>query len=217
MKSNEDLIKKELQRFFTIPKEEIVLLKRQHVFNLLLPLVIISLLGTSIASLLLYLLFLFSSFWTVLIPALGLVLAMGLFFAGKNITEWNFHWYVVTSRKVIEICYIPLTTFYVNDILLDQVKTTEIDIRADGILNELLDMGDINITFDRPTRQEGFYLRSIRSARQIGMFLTNYLQQQTTNDGSSVTQKKLTWFNDSPSHKWRFSEDIFQVPRKSAT
>jgi len=217
MKSNEDLIKKELQRFFTIPKEEIILLKRQHVFNLLLPLIIISLLAVGFSSLLLYLFFLFSSYWNVFFPAIGLVLAIGLFFTGKNITEWNFHWYVVTNRKVIEICYIPLTTFYVNDILLDQVKCTEIDIRADGIINELLDMGDINITFDRPTKQEGFYLRGIRSARQIGMFLTNYLQQQAKNDQSIMPQKKLTWFNDTPTQKWRFSEDIFPVPGKSAT
>lgn len=213
MEHANEAIKKQLMKFFTMPGEEILLQKKVHVFNLLVPLVIIGLLTLGVSFGLIIAMHYIGISYILLIPTIGTLLTACLFLMGKHITEWNFHWYVITNRKILEVCYAPLGTYFVNDILLDQVKATEIDVRAGGLLNELLDMGDINITFDRPTKQEGFMLHNIRSARQLGMFLTNLLLDGSSKGQVSSPVKKLSWYKSGTlDHKWRFSEDVFPRP-----
>lgn len=208
-----EAVKSQIKMFFTLPDEEVLLQKRVHVFNLLAPIIITILLALGLSIFIVTIANYLAVTWSVVVAALGIVLTGSLFLIGKSITEWNFHWYVITNRKFLEICYVPLGTYYVNDILLDRVKCTEIDVRADGIINELLDMGDINITFDRPTKQEGFVLHNIRSARKLGMFLTNFFLLNPGEAERHASPKKQAWYrNEGDSQKWRFSEEIFPSP-----
>lgn len=84
-----------------------------------------------------------------------------------------------------------------NDILLDKVNCTEIDLRRTGFVNELIDMGDVAITFDRPTRQEEFVLKDIESSYRLGIFLT---KQLLDHKGTSLQQSQTIWLRN-PSAK----------------
>ena len=96
-------------------------------------------------------------------------------FITKVIIDWYFHLYILTSKKILEVWYTPLASHVVNDILLDKVSCTEIDSRVHGFLNELLDVGDVVITFDRPTHQEEFVLSDIEQCDKVGKFMTQQL------------------------------------------
>ncbi len=71
--------------------------------------------------------------------------------------------------------YTPLYSHVVNDIFLDKVNCTEIDLSSQGFFHELIDMGNLTITFDRPTHQEEFVLQDIKNCDEIGKFLTQHL------------------------------------------
>lgn len=58
---------------------------------------------------------------------------------------------------------------------MDKVNCTEIDFYSKGFFHELVDMGDVVITFDRPTHEEEFVLRDIKACDRIGKFLTQRL------------------------------------------
>lgn len=71
--------------------------------------------------------------------------------------------------------YTPLAAHVVSGVLLDKVSCTEIDTNVTGFFHEILDMGDVVITFDRPTHQEDFILKDIKHTDRIGRFLTQRL------------------------------------------
>ena len=113
--------------------------------------------------------------------------SVALSFITKNIIDWYFHMYILTTRKMLEIRYTPLSSYIMNDVLLDKVNCTEIDFRTKGIVNELLDIGDVVITFDRPTSQEEFVLRDIKSCHKLGSFLTRKLMDRETHESIQQT------------------------------
>lgn len=86
--------------------------------------------------------------------------------------------YILTTRKILEISYNPLSSRIVNDVLLDHVNCTEIDLKTNGFFNELIGMGDIVITFDRPTHQEEFVFRDIEECQDLGKYLTRKLMDR---------------------------------------
>lgn len=99
--------------------------------------------------------------------------------------DWYFHLYILTNRKILEVWYAPLYSHVMNDVLLDQVNCTQVDFRRSGFLNEMLDMGDVVLTFDRPTHQEEFIFKDVSKSYKLGVFLTRKLldrgsQQQAT-------------------------------------
>ncbi len=58
---------------------------------------------------------------------------------------------------------------------LDKVNCTEIDLSSKGFFHELIDMGSLTITFDRPTHQEEFVLRDVKNCDEIDRLLTQKL------------------------------------------
>ncbi len=101
-----------------------------------------------------------------------LILVITLALIVKILADWYFHFYLITSRKISEICYLPLSTHYVNEVLLDRVKCTEVDVRTDGIVKQLLNIGSVTVTFDRPTHQEAFVFWNVGNAKEIGFLLS---------------------------------------------
>ena len=112
-----------------------------------------------------------------LLSILGLlsVIIFGLFILGQTILGWYLHLYVVTSRKILELSYSPFGDCIINNILLDQVRCTEVDMHSPGFFYQLLDIGNISITFDRPTHQQEFLIEKIKDYRKVGNHISTLL------------------------------------------
>ncbi len=103
----------------------------------------------------------------------------------KIFVDWYFHVYTITSKKILELSYKPFFTESINDVLLDQVRCTEIVVRQRGLLNHILDKGDIIITFDMPTHEDEFHFIDIVSPHEASKILGDLL---TINRANFATQ-----------------------------
>jgi len=202
-----DEIRRSFRVFLTFPDETLLVAERQHWIILLPQLIVLSFLEGIfvIASIIIFSILL--PFPTLIILSILTISAGFTFFIAKILVEWFFHIYIVTNRKILEFSYVPLSHFMVNDIILDQVRCTEIDVSADGILHDLLNIGDVTISFDRPTHQEEFHITQIHNPRNIGTFLACQLIHATpSHSNKSVAE---TWFKaKSDPKKYRMREDI---------
>ena len=169
-----------LKHYLTFSGEKIHFIKRTSLLTLVPLITLITMLCF----------FFIIAFYTIsfygLVPfyvsAIGIVIMVdiGLLLCLKVIIEWYFHMFIVTNKKILEIVYIPLSSYTVNDVFLEQVKCTEIDIRMSGFLREMLGIGDIAMTFDRPTHREEFVLSNMTHARQVGSLLTQLLMNSSS-------------------------------------
>ncbi len=122
----------------------------------------------------------------------------------KLIIDWYGHLYVVTTHKILDIHCVPFFSHKVSEVLLNQVRCTEVDIRMKGMLNHLLDKGDIVITFDRPTHQDGFVIADIKSPMLVGTALLD-----SFNKIRYVQNQKEFWIrNKEEPRRLQFSTDI---------
>jgi hypothetical protein len=94
---------------------------------------------------------------------------------------------------MLEIRYTPLVSHIMSEVLLDKVNCTEVDLRIDGFFNELIDRGDVIITFDRPTHQEEFILKDMKQPSKIGKFISRQLI-----DHSVDNPFQQIWFTRKP-------------------
>lgn len=199
-------IRREGAQFLTLPDEKLVVVTKKHWFVLMVPIV-----GTIFFALLI----MATSFiFSLLLPAsphlfivtsiITLVLMISLI--TKMCINWWLHFYVITNRKILEMRYSPLFSHTINEVLLDQVKCTEVDVKTNGIINELLNMGDVMITFDRPTHQEEFVLSDVEDPATIGFFLGDVF------DITRTERTQLSWFKSKNKPKnYRFMEDVFEA------
>lgn len=91
--------------------------------------------------------------------------------------------------------------------MLDRVRCTEIDVKTNGILNEMFDIGTITLTFDRPTHREEFMLEDIKRPHQIGNYLSRVLESIEYGESNVYWYKSKT-----EPGKFRFTEDINPRP-----
>jgi hypothetical protein len=176
--------------FLTLRDEQLLLVKRKHPFVVTSPIVVISCLTIFFIS---SSFFVFQDYFnssSLFFVTMLLLISIAISLITKAIIDWYFHVYILTNRKILELCYSPLTSYVVNDVMLDRVCCTEIDLRSNGILNELIDMGDISLTFDRPTHQEEFILKDIQGSHQLGTYLTQQLMDSTPQQAVQQT----IWF-----------------------
>jgi hypothetical protein len=161
--------------FLTLKDEELLLVKRKHPFVVITPIIVICLLTIFFISSA-YVVFqnFFVSSSLFFITSL-LLISIAISLITKIIIDWYFHMYVLTNRKILELRYTPLTSYIANDVMLDRVNCTEIDLVSSGFMNEIIDMGDILITFDRPTHQEEFVLKDIQGSHELATYLTQQL------------------------------------------
>lgn len=121
------------------------------------------------------------------------------------ILQWLFNFYIVTNKKIIDLEYAPPLSHNLSTVLLDQVRCTEIDMQKNGVLRELLDIGDVTITFDRPTHQESFVLKGIRHPEQVDLYLGDALTSLRTD-----TPIQPFWFRPHQSvQKLQMGEDMY--------
>lgn len=204
--NNTQLTQDALKFFITLPEEELLLVERKHwlllIFSLLSALMFFFF---SIVASVFVFGYIFPQ-WNMVIVSLLLWTTCFLSLSIKMIIDWYFHIYIITNRKILEVHYTPLFSHEFNQVLLDQVRCTEVDIQTHGIVRELFDMGDIVLTFDRPTHEESFIFSNIKNPRQVAHILGNYLNINTQNNNT-------LWYK--PKNKnniFRFTEDIF--PRR---
>lgn len=201
-------MEKQWSSFVSLPNEEILVATRKHWLTLVAPiflLIVIALffMGTAFVTFIG-----FSSYPLLFIAITFLIIAAGINLLVKTLTDWYFHLYIVTTRKILEMSYTPLFSYLNNHVLLDQVRCTEIDVRMGGLLNELMDMGSIAITFDRPTHQEEFLIENVRDPKSIGRLLGDILVSPYRRSEQTV------WFKQKEKPHWRnFTDDIFPNPQ----
>lgn len=184
------IIKGEWGRFVDLPNEEILLVKRKHPFVIIFPLVLLaaftflSLVAVS---------YLFNNVilsLPIYIASLFMILSSSISGAIFITIYWYYHLYILTSRKILEVRYTPLFSHVVNDIFLDNVSCTEVDLKSSGFFHEIIDMGDITITFDRPTHQEEFTLSDIKDCDATGKFLVQNLMSTSVQTRGNIIWMK---------------------------
>ncbi|CAN5164353.1 hypothetical protein BH09PAT1_BH09PAT1_4980 [soil metagenome] len=111
------------------------------------------------------------------------------------VLDWLFDFYIVTNKKIIDIHYAPPISHNLSTILLDQVRCTEVDMQKNGLLHEVLDIGDVTITFDRPTHQESFIFHSIPHPEKVSLYLGQVL---TSNKRDTIVP---FWFRTKTDYK----------------
>lgn len=192
----------ELENLLTLPGEKTLLIKRKHIFSTVVPLSILAILSVGVfTSSLFFFDTMLHALYITLISSL-LILIVTLNTVAKIFIDWYFHSYIVTTRRILEVCYQPFFSQNVNDVLLDQVRCTEIDVKIHGYINGLINIGDIIITFDRPTHQTEFILHDIKNPRKIGTILGNML-----NTPNAVTP---SWYDQSNrQYPFSFPKNMF--------
>jgi len=176
-------------KFLTLNGEKLLLVKRRHPFVIFFPILV----TTFIICLMIFIsAFFFTSLFpspSLFITTVLLLISVLLTFITKSIMDWYFHLYILTTRKILEVWYAPLYAHVMNDVLLDQVNCTQVDFRRNGFLNQILDMGDVVLTFDRPTHQEEFVFKDVNKCYKLGVFLTRkLLDRQPQQNGASSMQ-----------------------------
>lgn len=159
------------ENFLTTPGEEVLLATRKNWCIVLFPIII--------SSIIIVMFMLVATFLTVknLLPPVLFISAILLGILVENVLvskiliDWNFNFFVVTTKKILEIQCSPLASCNTNSIFLDKVRTTEIDVRVKGLINELLDVGDITIIFDEMSNKRVFNISEINHPRELGEML----------------------------------------------
>ena len=211
---NEALNKAIEKKFIKLPKEELILVERKHWLTYGVPIAILVAMGLVLISVVIPFTY---SFWGnylyLLLPSVLLMIAFISSLSLRSLVDWYFNLYILTNRKIMEVSYRPLSSHQINEVMLDQVKCTEIDTKIEGMVNDILDIGHVMITFDRPTHQDAFVMEYVNDPREI----KNYVQSIVNNNGNySIPNANIQpgWFSKSkldPSH-WIYTEEIINKP-----
>lgn len=184
------LEEKEVAKFMTFPNEEFILATREHyvllLFRVFQHLWMTLLVSTVFAGVGYFI------FRQIEIPS---AIFFVCFLAGsgvalKEIVHWYLHVYIITTKKLLEVRYSPLLSEAINSVLLDQVRCTEIDADLNGIISEQLNLGNVSITFDRPTHQDFFVIKNVRAPRAISNLLSLELHKNAMQETQNLWVRK---------------------------
>lgn len=213
MKNNYDLLSAQTytntNSLFLLPGENAAITTKQHVFAIIPPLIIAAILGVGAIAVF----FAISAYLHVFAPLMllggSMIVLLTLGLIVKILVDWYFHLYLVTNRRILEIAYKPFFSQDVNDVLLDQVRCTEIDVKIHGYINALVDIGDIIITFDRPTHKQEFVLHNIKSPRSYETLLGHLL-----NTPKQMMNTQTIWYRQDDSERpYAFTENMIPINR----
>ena len=197
-----ELTDNDLSGCVSLSKEEIILAKRKH---LLIPVFIsigIFFTGFFATSLAVYLLSITISSTNLIISFTLIALTLISFAISKTFVDWYYHIYIVTTRKILEVKCIPFFSDTIDNVFLDQVRTTEVDTVIPSFIHELLDIGSVTVAFDRPSHDEVYTLSNIKDPRETARFLADSLE--------NLMRPAPVWFGPEKSTDViKFTEDIF--------
>lgn len=207
-KANGHITEVEARNFISLEGERFVLGTRKHWFTLFFALTTI-ILSTLLAIMLSFSLFaaipFFSSKISLFISSAVVMLTFSLSLVVKAIVDWYFHLYIITTRKLIEIFHSPLSTLKINEVLLDKVRCTEVDVQVNGFFNEFIDKGNVMVTFDRPTHQEEFVLEDINDPEEVSILLSDAFDRAETEKSHTAWYKE----KNGNGNRYRMREEIF--------
>lgn len=177
--------------FLQYPDEKVIVVVRKHIittFTTLLLIFLVTIFFLIGSTIIYYFL------GSVLLYATSIMLSIniGIILLTRTLTDWYFHSYIITNKKILEIAFSPFTSCIMNEVLLHQVRVTEVDMETNGMLYDLLGIGNILITFDRPTHSQEFELNNIKNYRKIGHLLCHAL----TGTSPQSVHIKESWFRD---------------------
>lgn len=198
-------------RFVTLPGEKLIFAQRKHWLIFAVPLFILSLTGIMCLASLIIASSFFINYTFLLIPAYLLSLIFMLSLALRSIIDWYFNIYIITNRRIMEVSYSPLSSHQINEVLLDQVKCTEIDTKIEGVINDFLDIGHVTITFDRPTHEEAFVFSYLLNPRKIEAYLQGALYKNASqNIYQNAWQNAPSLYGKDKNYpgKWTYMEEI---------
>lgn len=196
----------QVEKFKLFQDEELIFACREHWLPMVLRLIRQTLFGIVFAiGAALVASFLLHSV-SISIASFLLVVLISSVVSVRSLIHWSFHLYIATTKQIIEVHYSPLLSQSVNSILLEQIRCTEIDVAMFGIIPELIGIGNVEITFDRPTHKEIFVLRSIRSPRMIANLLSAQIHQGILMKSTQQFQQPL-WIKELKKNKYRFLGD----------
>ncbi|OGH21488.1 MAG: hypothetical protein A2629_01600 [Candidatus Levybacteria bacterium RIFCSPHIGHO2_01_FULL_41_15] len=185
--------------------ERILLRKRQHWFMLAIPVLFTFIIGLIVIVSLFYLLVLKLNNVSIFISSSLVILLLVSSIIIKLMVDWHCHFYILTTHRILEVSYKPLFSNYINNVILNQVKSTEIDVEKSGLINQILDMGNVYVTFDRPTHGELFSLLNIQSPRSVGFLMSEVLDIEKRD-----FMKTPLWYkSDDEKKPFRITEEIF--------
>lgn len=197
-----ELTENDLKGCLTLPDEKIVIAKRKHP---LIPITIslaIFFVGLFATALFTYVLTITSQPLNLTISFILIVLSLTSFAISKTIIDWYYHIYIVTTRKILEVKCVPFFSDMIDDVFLDQVRTTEVDTLIPSFIHELLDIGSVTVAFDRPSHDEVYTLSNIHNPRETASFLADSLE--------SLMRPSPVWFAPEKSTDViKFTEDIY--------
>ncbi len=212
-KEIEQIQESDVGEFLTSPQEKMLFAIRKHAFILTVP-IIGTIFFSVLAILLAFVLLTHYFFFPFLFIASSfLMLSFVLQLISKMLVEWYFHVYLVTNRKILEVCYRPFFSENVSDVLLDQVRCTEVIVHTNGIINHLVNMGDITICFDMPTHQDQFCLYDVAAPHKAGMMLSEILNSTKTTNYAKQSPRPVWYRRQANLSPHRLMEKI--VPKTS--
>lgn len=196
----------QIGKFKLFEDEELIFATREHWIPLTLRLIRQTVIGLLAATM-------FASVFVLLLHSISLALSafflivlIGSVVSIRDLIHWSFHLYIATNKQIIEIHYSPLLSEAMNSVLLDQIRCTEIDVEMYGIIPELIGIGNVELTFDRPTHKEEFIIRDIRSPRKIANLLSAQIHQNVKQ--APLETKQPIWTKELTNNKYRFMEEI---------
>lgn len=182
---------KTIPKLLMLPNEKLIIGKHKHWFVIASPLMITALLEILLIFFATFSLSYTPVYFSVALLSLLTLTAILVSRIAKVIIDWYYHLYILTDRRILELSYCPLSSHVRNEVLLDQVRCTEVDVQTNGLLNELLDKGDVVITFDRPTHQEEFSIANIYQPIRLAALLENQLLKT-----ASRQEETSMWYKD---------------------
>jgi hypothetical protein len=186
----------QIEKFKLFEDEELIFACREHWLPLVLRLFRLAFIGLTLAIALSFVfVFIFHSISLGISSFLFLLLVTGMI-SIRYLIHWSFHLYIATNKQIIEVHYSPLMSEAINSVLLDQIRCTEIDVEMFGIIPELIGIGDVELTFDRPTHKEEFVIKSIRSPRTIANLLSAQIHQTNPQVAQKQYMKQPLWIKD---------------------
>lgn len=193
----------QIDKFLIFEGEELIFACREHWLPLAMRLVRQIFLAIILSTIIFSVIFLVLQSLALSIAAiLFMNLIIGIMTL-QDLIHWSFHLYIATNKQIIEVRYSPLFSQAVNSVLLDQIRCTEIDVDMFGIIPELIGIGNVALTFDRPTHKEEFVIRGIRSPRKIASLLSAQIHQGTAAKVRGELTKPL-WIKELKKNKYRF-------------
>lgn len=162
-----------------LDQEKTIIAKRKHWIHPFLQVGIIFLTSLLFFSTVL-MAFSFINDWRLFLYTAFVIFIATFVVSAKTFVDWYFHFYVITTKRIIEISHSPMFFSRINGLLIDQIRCIEIEERRSGIIKEIFDYGDVVVKYDSATRSDSFRFSNIPSPSEFAYMLNKIMLPQNS-------------------------------------